>query len=174
MKENNLLSRILRNLNLSGTGGFPRTPQAPVPVKPTRPGYAPKKILVVDDDLIIQRTLMHALEKNGYQVFTAEDISVALGIVRREKPDLILLDLTFPFNPSDMGGPLRDGFFMVEWLRRAAGVNRIPIMIISGSDSAKHDAQISTTDIIAYFRKPLDHQKLLVAIQSIFGKNRWD
>jgi CheY-like chemotaxis protein len=181
MKENNLFSRILRKFNLSGTGAttlkrqnrVPRIPQALVPGQPNRLGRPPKKILVVDDDLIIQRTLMDVLEENGYQVFTAEDISVALGMVRQEKPDLILLDLTFPFNPSHMGGPLQDGFFVIEWLRRASGGNPIPIMIISGNDPAEHEAQISAADIIAYFRKPLDHHKLLVAVQSVFGKSRW-
>jgi chemosensory pili system protein ChpA (sensor histidine kinase/response regulator) len=181
MKENNLFSRILRNFNLSGTGAAtlerqardPRSAQALVPGQPDRPGKPTKKILVVDDDLIIQRTLMHALEQNGYQVFTAGDVSMALGLVRQEKPDLILLDLTFPFNPTDMGGPLQDGFFVIEWLRRAAGGNPIPIMIISGNDPAQHKAQISATDIIAYFRKPLDHHKLLVAVHSVFGKSRW-
>jgi DNA-binding response OmpR family regulator len=181
MKENTLLSRIFRNFNLSRTGTtklkrpdlIPSIPQALEPGQQNGLGKPLKKILVVDDDLIIQRTLVDFLEKSGYQVFTAEDISMALGIVRNEKPDLILLDLTFPFNSSDMGGPLRDGFFVVEWLRRAAGVNRIPIMIISGNDPAQHEAQISAADIIAYFRKPLDHHKLLVAIHSVFGKSRW-
>jgi CheY-like chemotaxis protein len=171
----------LRNFNLSGTGTAtlerqdrdPRSAQVLVPGQPDRPGKPLKKILVVDDDLIIRRTLTHALEENGYQVFTAEDVSVALGITRQEKPDLILLDLTFPFNPSDMGGPLRDGFFVIEWLRRAAGGIPIPIMIISGNDPAQHEAQISAGDIIAYFRKPLDHHKLLVTIHGIFGKSRW-
>jgi two-component system alkaline phosphatase synthesis response regulator PhoP len=184
MKENNLFTRLLRSFNLSGTGATmvkrqdrdQCTPQALVPEQSNRPfppGKPPKKILVVDDDLIIQRTLTHALEEKGYQVFTADGISVALGMVRRERPDLILLDLTFPFNPSDMGGPVQDGFFVVEWLRRAAEGVPMSIIIISGADPAQHEAQISATDIITYFRKPLDHHKLLVAVHSVFGKSGW-
>jgi CheY-like chemotaxis protein len=181
MKENNLFFRLLRNFNLSSSGAtmfklqdcVARTPQALVPVQSKRPGKPPKKILVVDDDLIIQHTLVRALEENGYQVFTASGISMALGMVRQEKPDLILLDLTFPFNPSDMGGPLQDGFFVVEWLRRAIGGNPVPIIIISGTDPAQYEAQISATQIIACFRKPLDHYKLLVTVHSILGKSRW-
>ena len=127
MKEDNQFFRFWRKFNLSGAATTTLTPQTPVPpVPPNKPDQTLGKILVVDDDLIIQRTVMHALEEKRYQVFTAADISEALAMVRREKPDLILLDLTFPFNPSDMGGPLRDGFFVIEWLRRAIGGKAIP------------------------------------------------
>ena len=174
MKEDNQFFRFWRKFNLSGAATTTLTPQTPVPpVPPNKPDQALGKILVVDDDLIIQRTVMHALEEKRYQVFTAADISEALAMVRREKPDLILLDLTFPFNPSDMGGPLRDGFFVIEWLRRAIGGKAIPIIIISGTDPAPHQAQISASGIVAYFRKPLDHDQLLAAVHSALGKGRW-
>jgi CheY-like chemotaxis protein len=182
MKENNQFFRFLRKLNLPGAGtttlkrkdGNARASQTLLPPVPlNKPDQTLGKILVIDDDLIIQRTVAHALAEKRYQVFIAGDISEALGIVRQEKPDLILLDLTFPFNPSDMGGPLKDGFFVVEWLRRGAGGKNIPIIIISGTDPAQHQAQISAAGIVAYFRKPLDHDELLVAVHGVLGKSRW-
>jgi CheY-like chemotaxis protein len=180
MKKDNRFFRFWRKFNWPVTTTVKRQDSDPLtpqtlrpPVPPNRPDQTSGKILVVDDDLIIQRTVMHALEEKRYQVFTAGDISMALGIVRQEKPDLILLDLTFPFNPSDMGGPLQDGFFVVEWLRRATGGKPIPIIIISGTDPAQHQAQISAAGIVAYFRKPLDHGELLTAVHNVLGKSRW-
>jgi len=59
-----------------------------------------RKILMVDDNLVIQRTVSLALKNKGYQVFTAGDISVALSTLRREKPDLILSTLLFRSIPE--------------------------------------------------------------------------
>jgi two-component system KDP operon response regulator KdpE len=129
------------------------------------------KILVVEDNPVIQRTLSLALKNKGYQVFIASDISPALSTVRQEKPDLILLDLSFPFNPADVGGPLQDGFFVIEWLRRAPGAEKIPIIIISGTDPVKYKDQISAAGIVACFQKPLNHDELLAIIQSTLAGN---
>jgi CheY-like chemotaxis protein len=76
-----------------------------------------KKILVVDDDQIILKTLSIVLISNGYQVFTASDGPGAATIVAQERPDLILLDLLFPPDAANVGGALQDGFFIIEWLR---------------------------------------------------------
>lgn len=127
------------------------------------------KILVVDDNLVIQKTVSQALKNTGYQVFTASDISATLGMVRREKPDLILLDLTFPFDAADVGGPLQDGFFVIEWLRRAPEAEKIPIIIISATDPGKYKDQIPARRIVGCFQKPLDHDALLAAIQTVLG-----
>lgn len=132
------------------------------------------KVLILDDDVVIQRTVTLALEKKGYKVFSVGNISSALRILRQEKLDLILLDLTFPFDSEDVGGPVQDGFFLVEWLKRATGEMTIPIIIISGTDPAKYQDQISAGGIVAFFQKPLAHDELLKAIQGTLGGGRWD
>ncbi len=182
MNDNNFFSRLWRNFArpaadttvLEREVHAPRTPSTPsTPELPGKPAKVPGKILLVDDDLVIQRTVLQALEKKGYQVFIAGDISVALGLVRQEQPDLILLDLTFPFNPGDVGGPIKDGFFVIEWLRRATGAKKIPIVIISGSDPAQYRSQIFSAGIVACFQKPLDHGGLVSAIDGALGVGRW-
>ena len=55
-----------------------------------------KKILVVDDNEVILKTLSLKLGSAGYSVVTAIDGSAAVACARREKPDLILLDISFP------------------------------------------------------------------------------
>lgn len=52
-----------------------------------------QRILVIDDDRGIVRWLRSHLEKNGYRVLVANDGETALNILRRERPDLVLLDL---------------------------------------------------------------------------------
>ncbi len=126
----------------------------------------PPKILVVDDNAVIQVTVSQALKKAGYQVLVAGDISKTLTTVRRELPDLILLDLAFPIDPSNVGGPSQDGLFVIEWLHRTPETEKIPIIIISGADPATYKEQASRPRVIASFRKPLNHEELLAAIKS--------
>ena len=128
-----------------------------------------KKILMVDDDLVIQRTVAMALKNAGHQVFTAGDISTALSTARREKPDLMLLDISFPLDYANVGGPAQDGFFVVEWLRHTPEAEKIPIIIISGTDPAKYKDQIPAKGIVACFQKPLNHDELLATIEAALG-----
>src|SRR5438445_484657 len=63
-----------------------------------------KKILVVDDDAIMRKTISLKLEAEGYAVVTAADGSEAIKCVREEKPDLILMDILFPPDVAHGGG----------------------------------------------------------------------
>src|SRR5260370_42561299 len=79
-----------------------------------------KKILVVDDSMVIRKTLSMKLKASGYQVLEAADGSAAVSIIRREKPDLILLDISFPPDVGAGGGGAWDGFLIMGWVDRVA------------------------------------------------------
>jgi len=130
-----------------------------------------KKILVVDDDQIILKTLSIVLSSNGYQVFTATDGPGAASIVARERPDLILLDLLFPPDAANVGGALQDGFFIIEWLRRMGEAADIPIIIISGDKSAKDKKNALATGAVGFFPKPIDRVALLATIRATLGED---
>ena len=132
---------------------------------------AGKKILVVDDDQIILKTLSIALISNGYQVFTAPDGPGAASIVSKERPDLILLDLLFPPDAANVGGALQDGFFIIEWLRRMGEAKDIPIIIISGDKSAKDKKNALATGAVGFFPKPIDRVALLATIRATLGED---
>src|SRR6476646_738516 len=89
-----------------------------------------KKILVVDDSPIILKTLSMKLKSQGYDVLTAEDGSIAVSTARRERPDLILLDISFPPDVAHGGGVAWDGFLIMDWLRRMDEAKDIPVFII--------------------------------------------
>jgi CheY-like chemotaxis protein len=130
-----------------------------------------KKILVVDDDPIVLKTLSMLLVSNGYQVFTATDGPGAVSIVTRERPDLILLDLLFPPDAANIGGALQDGFFIIEWLRRMGKAGDIPIIIISGDKSAKDRKNALATGAVEFFPKPIDRIALLATIRATLGED---
>jgi len=128
-----------------------------------------KKILVVDDDEVILRTLSITLSSNGYYVYLASDGPEAVRVVTRERPDLILLDLIFPVDAANVGGALQDGFFIMQWLRRMGEAEDIPIIIISGDNSTREKQHALDAGAVAFFTKPIDHVALLTAIANVLG-----
>ena len=128
-----------------------------------------KKILVVDDDEVILRTLSITLSSNGYYAFLAADGPEAVRVVTREKPDLILLDLIFPVDAANVGGALQDGFFIIQWLRRMGEAENIPIIVMSGDGSALLQQRAHDAGAVGFFTKPIDHAALLETIRKVLG-----
>src|SRR5258707_14251419 len=55
-----------------------------------------RKVLVVDDEPVLVETIAYNLEQAGYEVMTAADGASALEVARRERPDLVILDIMLP------------------------------------------------------------------------------
>ena len=123
-----------------------------------------KKILVVDDSQVILKTLSIKLTAHGYKVFTAEDGSEAVSMVRRERPDLILLDVGFPPDVCHGGGVSWDGFLIMDWVRRMDEAKGIPVFIITADDASKSKAKALAAGATHFFHKPIDNEELLAAI----------
>jgi CheY-like chemotaxis protein len=126
-----------------------------------------KKILVVDDNEIILKTVSLKLQGAGYQVFTALDGSEAVAAARKENPDLILLDIGFP--PAVDGVPW-DGFRVMDWFHRLDSARKIPIIIITGSQDPRYKERAANSGAVAFFHKPIDHDDLLKVIRSVLGE----
>jgi CheY-like chemotaxis protein len=84
-----------------------------------------EKILVVDDDPDLVEAIRVVLESKDYQVLAAGSAPDGLALARRERPDLILLDVMMPEGT--------EGFHFVWTLRREAeaGVRDIPIIVLT-------------------------------------------
>ena len=131
------------------------------------------KILIVDDSLVFLKAMSKLLEAKGYQVFAAEDGAAALSTVRREKPDLILLDINFPPDVAHGGTVNWDGYRIMDWLRRMDEAKGVPIIIATGEDPAKSKERCRAPEVAGYFRKPVDHEELLASIRrALDGKAR--
>ena len=122
-----------------------------------------KKILVIDDNEIILKTTSMKLQSAGYQVFTALDGSEGVAAVRKEKPDLVLLDINFP---PDVSGVSWDGFRIMDWLHRVDETSKIPIIIISGVVEEKNKQRASASGAVAFFPKPVNFDEMLKVIRA--------
>jgi CheY-like chemotaxis protein len=140
-----------------------------LPARPTSMNR--KRILVVDDSAVIVKSLTTKLQRAGYDVLPAMDGSEAVSAARKEKPDLILLDISFPPDVAHGGGVPWDGFLIIDWLHRIDEAKTIPIIVISGGDPAKFEERSYKAGAVAYFRKPVDNEQLLAAIHQTLDGN---
>ena len=135
-----------------------------------KPALRPfRKILVADDNPIIQRTLYFALRDKGYRVLIAENVANALMIVRRESPELILLDINFTPDGGMEDGATRDGFWAMDWMRRIDELQDIPVVMISSNEADTFRPKALAAGAKAYFQKPLDKEVLVAAIGSLLA-----
>ena len=86
-----------------------------------------KKILFVEDEPTLQKTLGDFLKKSGYEIISALDGEEGIRKVEDEKPDLILLDLILP---------KMEGFDILRKLKLDLKTKDIPVIILTNLESA--------------------------------------
>jgi len=114
-----------------------------------------KKILIIDDDPIVARYLDRLFRNNGYETCTATSSMEGLEVVKKERPDLISLDLMMP-------GEWGPRFY--RKLRKDKALRDIPVMVVSGIDG---DHAIK--DAVAFVAKPFDPDKVLGIVKRAIG-----
>jgi two-component system KDP operon response regulator KdpE len=112
------------------------------------------RILLVDDDTTLRRTLGIGLHAAGHDVLIAADGRSALQALREDKPDLVVLDLGLP----DIGG--------VEVLRRLRAWSTVPVVVLSAR--AESGEKVLALDLGAddYVTKPFGMDELLARIRA--------
>ena len=114
----------------------------------------PKHILSVDDEPLMLRSLRFSLEQNGYRVSDARKAEDALAITRRDRPDLILLDI---------GLPVMDGLDALREFRAACDA---PVVFVSAR--RREFDQVIGLEMGAddYITKPFDMSVLLARVKA--------
>ncbi|MBT3310592.1 MAG: response regulator [Desulfobacterales bacterium] len=123
-----------------------------------------KKILIIDDDEVIAKYLKKFLENNGYTTTNAIDGKLGMDMIKKDKPDLILLDV--------MMETLYSGFEVYRQVKLDSELNTIPIIGISGMsdeidvkfDPARDAEYFSPDD---FLEKPVDKELLLKKIDKL-------
>ena len=118
------------------------------------------RILVVDDDQVIQQLLKVNLELEGYAVEVASDGEEALVMFDRFRPDLVLLDIMMP---------KLDGW---EVARRLAGITGgpVPIVLLSARAQESDVQRGNDLGVAAYVTKPFDPIQLLHLVAGIIAQ----
>ena len=127
------------------------------------------RILIADDNIVILKALSIKLKSKGYEVRTAMDGSTAVSCVRRERPDLVILDINFPPDVAHGGGIAWDGFLILDWLRRLDEARETPVIFITGDQGAKFRERALSMGAVAFFQKPIDQEELLHIVHETVG-----
>ena len=126
------------------------------------PDSSPYRILVVDDEPHIVQILKFTLEREGYQVFTAENGQRAIERAREAQPHLVLLDVMMP---------VMDGYEVCRKMREDFKMNQIPIIMLS----AKGDSQARVEGLEGgandYLVKPYSNDELLLRVKNVLEWN---
>ena len=101
-----------------------------------------KKILLIEDELAYIKLLREKLTENGFMIVLAEDGKKGLEVAKKEKPDLILLDLKIP---------KMDGMTMLSLLRKEEFGQKTKVIILTNLDpDDKIISQIIKTEPVYY------------------------
>lgn len=106
---------------------------------------SPKTILVVEDTTAMRNIERMVLERAGYQVIEASNVTDAIKLLETQRPDLALLDI-------NLAG--ESGFDVVRAIRRIYPTPEIPVIILSGS-------RFETEIVQAHLLKPITKPALL-------------
>ena len=122
---------------------------------------AKKRLLVVDDEPDLADMVKFRLEANGYEISLAHDGQQALEAARKEKPDLIILDLMLP---------KMDGYKVCGLLKQDARYAKIPIMLFTERAQQGDIRMGEEVGADAYLTKPYDPADLLNKIAELLNK----
>jgi len=121
-----------------------------------------KRILVVDDEPNLVLLVEARLKASGYEVLSASDGLTALEMAKREKPDLIILDLMLP---------KMDGFKVCGLLKKDFRYKKIPILLFTARAQDTDRQMGIEAGAEAYITKPFEPEKLLSKIKELIGNN---
>lgn len=117
-----------------------------------------KKILIAEDEEVLREVFKDELAEEGYEVMEARDAKGTLDHLRKEKVDLLILDIKLP----DMSG-----LKLLEKIRKEYPA--LPIIICTAYDAFKTDYEIWAGHIADYIVKPVDLEVLKEKIGRIIG-----
>jgi DNA-binding response OmpR family regulator len=120
----------------------------------------PASILVVDDDPEIVTMLSTRLGKRGYKVSTAEDGNRALEVAKRDRPDLVLLDVMMPG---------KSGWEVARALKQDPVTQAVKIIMVTAIGEKTNEITAPIYGADAHVDKPFEFEKLERVIGELLG-----
>lgn len=112
----------------------------------------PRRVLLIDDNLAVQKLVELTLRKEGYDVTSIDNGLSALDLAFKNQPDLILAD----YNLEGM-----NIFNFVQKIRQRGSLVEIPIILLINSTESYDPAQLQSAGIQAFLKKPIDSRELI-------------
>jgi two-component system alkaline phosphatase synthesis response regulator PhoP len=117
------------------------------------------KILLVDDDVDLVKVMGGALESKAYEVIVAYNGQEGLEKARKEKPDLVILDVLMP---------VADGFTFADQFRKDPSLAKIPVLALTSFSEAL--GQPFPFEVTEYIMKPIKPRDLVAKVEGFLKK----
>ncbi len=120
-----------------------------------------KRVLFIEDEFDLQKSVSDFLKKAGYGVIHALDGELGLNLARTEKPDIILLDIILP---------RKDGFGVLESLKKSEDTKHIPVIVLTNLENPEDVEKSLSLGATTYLVKS-DHslEDILEKIKQTIG-----
>lgn len=117
-----------------------------------------RTVLIVEDSEDARYFMRLELEQLGYRVLEAENGELAVEVAERDKPDVILMDLSLP---------VMDGIEATEKIRARDGQQRVPVIAVTAHQETPLRANAKAAGFDAYVTKPIDMKWLNELIEGL-------
>ena len=117
-----------------------------------------KKILIVDDEPNIVMALEYTFKKNNFEVFIARDGHEALDILKKQLPDVIILDVMMP---------MVDGYATLEQIKKDESLQHCKVIFLSAKNKEKDIETGLSLGANLYVTKPFSIKKLVDQVHEL-------
>jgi len=120
-------------------------------------------VLVIDDEEDIRLIAKVALETSGMTVLTAAGGEDGFLLARRQRPDLIVLDIMMP---------VMDGYATLDAIQRDPATARIPVVMLTGKSLAADDDALRSRGVVALITKPFRPRAFAADVRAAIASAR--
>lgn len=148
-----------RLAQVTGVSLMTQVSRAPVPA---REGdlVIQKRVLVLEDEPNISEALRFILSRNGWQVDVSADGHSAVGAMRQDPPDLLILDLMLPG---------LSGFDVLRLLRAETNTRDLPVLMLTAKGQVADRAEAERLGVTRFMTKPFANAEVIAAVQEMAG-----
>ena len=116
------------------------------------------RVMIVEDDADLLRLLAIRLRKAGHDVVEESDSSIALDLMRLDRPDAVILDWMMP---------LLSGVELSRQIRQEPGLERVPVLMLTAKSSAEDAEEAQRAGVDAFLSKPCSAAELLHRLEAV-------
>jgi twitching motility two-component system response regulator PilH len=118
------------------------------------------RVLIVDDSPTETYKFKEILEKNGFEIITADNGADGVAVARQELPDVVLMDVVMPG---------LNGFQATRQISKNEETKNIPVIIVTTKDQETDKVWGKRQGASDYLTKPVDEKLLLETIKRVLG-----
>lgn len=117
-----------------------------------------KRVLLVEDELNITEAIRFLLTREGWDVATHSDGATALGVIREDTPDLVVLDYMLPG---------RSGLEILTDLRREPDLKDLPVLMLTAKGQQRDREQAEKAGVSRFMTKPFSNVEVVTAVRDL-------